>query len=241
MTTGYASLTDKEKETLRLLLRGHDAKSSARELGLSVHTVNERLRDARRKLGVTSSRAAARMVLNHEANTPENLVDEDLGEDSPALLPDQPPRRFTRTALIGGVLMSLFAVLLALSLPAGDNPQGDPPAQVASSDAEIDRAARAWLALVDAGEWDKSFAAAGASFRAPNTVAGWTAASRTARVPYGAVRSRAQVEVKYINAPPNGYRSVAYATAFADGRTVVETVTLEREPSGWRVVGYMIE
>ena len=50
----YTILTDKERQTLRLILRGHDAKSSARALGLSVHTVNERLREARRKLGVTS-------------------------------------------------------------------------------------------------------------------------------------------------------------------------------------------
>ena len=50
------TLTDKEKETLRLIVRGHDAKTAARELGLSVHTINERLRAARRKLDVTSSR-----------------------------------------------------------------------------------------------------------------------------------------------------------------------------------------
>jgi len=54
-----STLTDREKETLRLLLSGHDAKSIARELGLSVHTVNERLRDARRRLHVSSSREAA--------------------------------------------------------------------------------------------------------------------------------------------------------------------------------------
>ena len=60
MTTGLDALTKKEKQTLRLILRGHDAKSAARELSLSLHTVNERLREARRKLGVTSSREAAR-------------------------------------------------------------------------------------------------------------------------------------------------------------------------------------
>ncbi|GAA0731919.1 MULTISPECIES: helix-turn-helix domain-containing protein [Sphingomonas] len=56
------ALTEREKTTLRLLLAGHDAKSIARELELSVHTVNERLRDARRKLGVASSREAARRL-----------------------------------------------------------------------------------------------------------------------------------------------------------------------------------
>ena len=46
MMEGYQALTGKEKEALRLLLNGHDAKSMASHLGLSVHTVYERLRDA---------------------------------------------------------------------------------------------------------------------------------------------------------------------------------------------------
>jgi DNA-binding CsgD family transcriptional regulator len=50
------ALNEREKQALRLLLDGHDAKSAAVTLGLSVHTINEYLRQARRKLGVTSSR-----------------------------------------------------------------------------------------------------------------------------------------------------------------------------------------
>ena len=60
------ALTEKEKQTLRLMVRGHDAKSIARSLGLSVHTINERLRDARRKMAVSSSREAARLLLDVE-------------------------------------------------------------------------------------------------------------------------------------------------------------------------------
>ena len=44
MADGYDALTEKEKETLRLMARGHDAKSAASALSLSVHTINERLR-----------------------------------------------------------------------------------------------------------------------------------------------------------------------------------------------------
>ena len=66
MADGYDALTEKEKETLRLMARGHDAKSAASALSLSVHTINERLRAARRKLAVTSSREAARLVLDRE-------------------------------------------------------------------------------------------------------------------------------------------------------------------------------
>ncbi len=58
-----------------LLLAGHDAKSVARDLGLSVHTVNDRLRDARRKLGVSSSREAARILADAEHKNPEFYAD----------------------------------------------------------------------------------------------------------------------------------------------------------------------
>ena len=79
MGEGLQALSDREKETLRLLLGGHDAKSIARSLGLSVHTVNERLRDARRKLGVASSREAARRLREAERDTPNLLVDKQFG------------------------------------------------------------------------------------------------------------------------------------------------------------------
>ena len=61
-------LTDRERETLRLLGQGHEAKSIACALDLSVNTVNERLRSARRKLSVSSSREAARLLLGYEAH-----------------------------------------------------------------------------------------------------------------------------------------------------------------------------
>jgi DNA-binding CsgD family transcriptional regulator len=124
MTTGPDALTAKEKDALRLLLRGHDAKSSARELGLSVHTVNERLRDARRKLGTTSSREAARRLLEAESEAPESVRDKPLG-DAPATTPmagttaSATRRRVgprPAVILIGVTAMSL--VLAALFLPA---------------------------------------------------------------------------------------------------------------------------
>jgi DNA-binding CsgD family transcriptional regulator len=74
------SLTSKELEVLALIARGHDAKSAARELSVSSHTIYERLRRARAKLGVNSSREAARIVFQSEKH--QNLVSEKfvLGE-----------------------------------------------------------------------------------------------------------------------------------------------------------------
>ncbi|WP_267389223.1 helix-turn-helix transcriptional regulator [Sphingomonas sp. GC_Shp_3] len=79
MSEALRTLTEREKETLRLLVAGHDAKSIARSLGLSVHTVNERLRDARRKLRVSSSREAARLLIEAEGEFPKPLGDKGFG------------------------------------------------------------------------------------------------------------------------------------------------------------------
>ena len=87
MADGYDELTDKEKQTLRLMVRGHDAKSAASELALSVHTINERLRAARRKLEVTSSKEAARLLLQAEAQAdrfPSNTCAPFLVADPPS-------------------------------------------------------------------------------------------------------------------------------------------------------------
>ena len=55
-------LTEKEIEILRLLTAGHTVKSIAVRLGRSEASINERLRDARRKTGVGSSRELARLL-----------------------------------------------------------------------------------------------------------------------------------------------------------------------------------
>ena len=202
MAAPLETLTEKEKETLRLIVRGHDAKTAARELGLSVHTINERLRAARRKLDVTNSREAARLLLEREAceadTAPETLVCEPLG-DAPQLSPaDNPPvtaPHSKRVLWIGGIAM-LSALSLALALSLGSAPSADQteidaraPA-VAQSDAAMEAAALEWLALVDKQDWQASYAAAGRIFREPNTVESWRSASERARIPLGAVASR---------------------------------------------------
>lgn len=55
-------LTPREKECLRLLLKPMRAKEVARTTGLSVNTVNEHLKSARRKLGTSDSLSAAHML-----------------------------------------------------------------------------------------------------------------------------------------------------------------------------------
>jgi len=246
---GYRALTEKEKQTLRLLLDGHDAKSMARHLDLSVHTINERLRDARRKLSVSSSREAARLLRQREATDPQLLGDMPLG-DAPPPDPDEPgptpgpasPTRGRRHRVIGGsIIMFIIAVAAALLALAPDRtvPAGDQA--TAPAESTVTRTARDWLALVDTGRWEDSWAGTTSTFRTQNTVEAWRAASAKARVPLGRVESRTLLDERDIPAPPNGYRTVRYRTDFAHKRGAIETLSLEQDGKAWRIAGIYIE
>jgi len=75
---GIADLTPKEIEALALIAQGHDAKSAAQELSVSSHTIYERLRRAREKLGASNSRAAARLMFGGSSADNEKFVTEEL-------------------------------------------------------------------------------------------------------------------------------------------------------------------
>ena len=251
MTDATQSLTEKEKEALRLILRGHDAKSSARELDLSVHTINERLRAARRKLEVTSSKEAARMLLEREGGAYENLGYEELGEAAATENPHRGRSGHSRPYVIGGLIVSLLlataAVLSWTGQSATDRPVGDPATalEIAQLDA-FESTARNWLAIVDSFDWEASFAAAGRSFRDPNTVDIWREASLQARVPLGAVIERTPQTVDFVQSGRDKESAldeviVRFATRFEKRGDAVETVTLQQEHGEWKVVGYVIE
>jgi DNA-binding CsgD family transcriptional regulator len=80
MTTEFCdNLNENEKEALHLLLLGHDAKTAALEIGVTPNVINERLRSARQKLKVTSSKAAARMLADHEGIAHKFFVPKKIG------------------------------------------------------------------------------------------------------------------------------------------------------------------
>jgi DNA-binding CsgD family transcriptional regulator len=256
MLAGLGALTEKEKQTLRLIGRGHDAKSMARHLGLSVHTVNERLRDARRKLEVSSSREAARLLLDTEDDDPQRHADKRIGEDAvaaPAAQPDLPDGGTERAPgvasplawLIAGVVI-MSITLLILALAATPQSRGAPasaeaaaPAPVAESEAL--RAARDWLRLHDEGRWRDTWNGTGAGFRSQNTLERWTEVAQSVRPPLGATLSRVAISVESVPAPPAGVEVVKFRTRFANKSDAVETVSLAREDGAWKVVGIYID
>jgi DNA-binding CsgD family transcriptional regulator len=252
---GYRALTEKEKATLRLIARGHDAKSTARSLGLSVHTINERLRDARRKMAVSSSREAARLLADAEGtgsiSHPQSFGDMEIGEDARRVPVDQGTaplggvrRTFRRPLIIGGALLMLSALglsALIVSAQLVSSPVATPAAAVAVPMSEAAETARQWLGLLDERRWDATYRGTSASFREQNTAEVWAKVSEEARTPLGAMVSRTFVSQENLPAPPDGYEVVKFRTRFANRETALETVTLRREDGQWRVAGVMID
>lgn len=249
MSVNLQALTEKEKQTLRLMGRGHDAKSMARHLGLSVHTVNDRLRVVRRKLSVSSSREAARLLLASEPEPPDLSADTLFGADGaggPAqhrtAIDGRGSRQTALRVIAGVVIMSLIvsaATLLMLQQPAST--PAAPSPQASASQVEVVGAAGHFLALIDAANWEESWRATGKSFQSVNTVATWANASVAARKPLGAMLSRTRLSQERVPAPPNGYEMVKFRTDFANRSGVIETVTLAREGAAWKVVGVWID
>lgn len=108
-------LNDAERRVLRLLAEGHTAKSIANTLGSTTAAVNERLREARRKTGVGSSRELARLLKAQENR------DEQIGvgsRRSPAAIlseADAEPWR-PRTGVIAMIAFFLVAAAGAAAL-----------------------------------------------------------------------------------------------------------------------------
>ena len=246
---GLAALTEKEKQTLRLIVRGHDAKSIARSLDLSVHTINERLRDARRKLSLSSSREAARRLFEQERVAPDFLGDVKIGEATVAgdatglAAPENGGGRKRLVWIITGVtLMSLILALAAvIALPQTTAAPADSTPAAAARTAEVEAAARAFLTLIDQGNWDESYARTTASFHKLNTAKVWADVSAKVRPPLGPVVSRTLIGHDDVPTPPHGYEIVKFRTSFANKPDAVEKVSLERTGAEWQVAGVWIE
>ncbi|MDP6376270.1 MAG: DUF4019 domain-containing protein [Pseudomonadales bacterium] len=103
-----------------------------------------------------------------------------------------------------------------------------------------------WLALIDAGEYARSWSGGAALFRERVTQSQWEQALRSARPSFGTlvsrVRSTATHKKSLPGAPDGHYVVFQFATSFQHKQAATETVTSMQEADGqWRVAGYYIQ
>ena len=134
LPSSVEALSDKELEILRLLTAGHTVKSIAVRLGRSEASINERLRDARRKTGLSSSRELARRL------DAQKIWDKNIDLSAKASTIDQgaqPPilRRLTSKGTIVMLIVMAVAAAGIVFTAVGPTQQAEPTptAQVATS------------------------------------------------------------------------------------------------------------
>ncbi|QTD56511.1 helix-turn-helix domain-containing protein [Parasphingorhabdus cellanae] len=255
MRNDIGALTEKEKETLRLLLVGHDAKSIAREFNLSVYTINDRLRDARRKLSVTSSREAARILALAEYADPNIFVAKKMGVSdtgTDAHRNEKPAKNrklvFILAWLGGGMPVLSVIVAAAIFMSSGET-SVDSTDQKTMTNIDVSQAAsiasgKEWLMLVDDQKWGESWHTAGSFFRSKISEKDWSSKILSVRDPLGTLLSRSILKVTKATslpgAPDGEYELIEFQSDFANKRGAIETLVLIQEGSTWKAVGYFI-
>jgi hypothetical protein len=140
-----------------------------------------------------------------------------------------------------------MAILAAVALASGGASDAgvgaarEVPAAVDASQQHAEQAARQFLALVDARNWQASYAATGSAFRKNNTLDGWSKAAQGAHGALGPALSRELITADFGPAPPNGFWNVRFRSHFASGRHAVETLAMAYENGSWRVVGLLLD
>jgi hypothetical protein len=140
-----------------------------------------------------------------------------------------------RTAFLFGLLAAFIA-----APPASSHAQSN---EVAVDTAK--QAAQEWLVLFEDEKYEATWAEASAYFKSKIGEEQWVARiqqMKTRRPVLDSLRSRSLVAARYTTSlprAPNGeYVVVQYKAMYAD-EPWVETVTLKKDPDGWRVAGYL--
>lgn len=106
-------------------------------------------------------------------------------------------------------------------------------------------AAEKWLALIDAGEYAKSWEQTAKLFRERVTREQWTSSLPANRGTFGALKSRkvdaAVYKTSLPGAPDGQYVTVRFRTTFDKKDDAEELVTLTYEEGAWRPTGYFIK
>lgn len=133
-SAGLEKLTPRQKEILRLLQGGFDTKSIAIELDISAHTVTEHLREARRHLGVSNSREAARMLAAAESGPPNPMGPSEMGVGALAVTLNPALQTSTKRWLV--IIGAAIMILLAAAAIVLSQPGGEPPLQHSAAASE---------------------------------------------------------------------------------------------------------
>jgi hypothetical protein len=109
---------------------------------------------------------------------------------------------------------------------------------------QVTDAARYWLTLMDAGNYEMTWDEASSLFQRGLAQAQWVTQAKAAREPLGAIASRVKPSVRFAaslpGAPDGQYAVLEFHSKFEHKRDAVETVTMMIDDGSWKLAGYFI-
>ncbi len=141
---------------------------------------------------------------------------------------------------LGIIVLTMALLILVGCGRKPDKPKGNPEAEKAAI-----QAAKQWLALVDNGQYAKSWEDAAQYFKGVVANEQWQQSIQGVRGPLGRTISRELKSQEYKTslpgAPDGQYVVIQFATSFQNKESAIETITPMLDPDGkWRVSGYYI-
>lgn len=160
----------------------------------------------------------------------------------PAAVPARVSRRRIAAILVLAIVSIAAFLVFGIRYKTG---RSEPPqAGTAEQQAEATAAALEFLAVVDAGDYERTWVEAGPLLRQTDTKIGWLMLLRTSRAALGDLRERKRLGVGFVSkvrgGPPGRYAGVAFEGRFAN-TTVQEHVPLQFHDGQWKITGYHIK
>lgn len=128
------------------------------------------------------------------------------------------------------LLLALFSAFAILTAAAPEN--------------QAQAKGEAWLALIDAGQYNQSWTQASSFFRSRVEEQKWVQMVGAARGPFGAKVSRKVKSVTFAKtlpgAPDGNYSVLTFDASFANKASAIETLTMMDDAGEWRAAGYFV-
>lgn len=137
--------------------------------------------------------------------------------------------------------MLLYLSLIAMVSVVGCSSAGNSQVENKAVDA-----AKAWLSIVDGGNYADSWVEASVLFKGSVQQAQWVETMETARKPFGKNISRKLKSASYSTtlpgAPDGEYVLIQFESSFENKKSAIETITPMMDKDGkWRVSGYFMK
>jgi hypothetical protein len=128
--------------------------------------------------------------------------------------------------------LALGLMISIMTAPARADEPVDAPRQ----------AAMQWLALIDGGRYQESWAAASKDFQARVSEDTWSAALTKATANFGKLKTRQYSDTKSApdSTPTQDVKIVLFHSDFSNRSGLTELVTVRNEAGRWKVAGYFI-